>query len=166
MLIVSSISVFSLFFNLGSSEYSQTATSQASSGRNPVAMFRADQSLMRSDVDNFRANSLTGSSTFHLSNKNPSPSNRVSAFTASSAATKSLLTSQKAPQSSQPRQHRASVPCTDQEKLARSLTSLNIATFDPMLPSTLGQRSSTFVGRKKQIAQLRAPQNQYTTVSH
>lgn len=112
-------------------------------------------------VESHRAHSFSGASTTGRST--PTSSNRITAF-ATSSNHKSALPSQKGQQSSQLKQHRASVPTTDQE-LARTLTSLNIATFDPMLPPSLGQRSSTFVGQKRQMTQLRAVQSQFTTVS-
>ena len=60
--------------------------------------------------------------------------------------------------------HKGATPTQEQEKLTRTLTSLNIATFEPMLPPTLDKRSQTFIGQKRP-SQLRAAQNQYTTVS-
>ncbi|XP_067940759.1 uncharacterized protein [Watersipora subatra] len=95
-------------------------------------------------TDPLRAHSFSGSM----------PSNRIPAAAANKPVNRSS------------QRHRPSLPCAEQEKLARSLTSLNIATFDPMLPPSFSQRSSTFIGQKRQSAQLRAASNQYATVAH
>lgn len=123
---------------------------------------RSDLTVIRGDnhrhhlIDKHRANSFSGSSLASHISVLPHSASRHTTQSANPSNHKA---------SSQTKVHRASIPASDQEKLARSLTSLNIATFDPMLPPSLGQRSSTFVGQKRQAVQLRTAHNQYATVS-
>ena len=94
-------------------------------------------------------------------NSNADNHHRSNSF---SAANYKQPTSLHSTMSSHKGSHKGATPTQEQEKLTRTLTSLNIATFEPMLPPTLDKRSQTFIGQKRP-SQLRTAQNQYTTVS-
>ena len=146
-----------------STESKEHSDSQSTPVPPPISPVRPPHNRLRTDVTLPRGDNTQSPMMHHRTtiNSNTDNHHRSNSF---SAANYKQPTSLHSTMSSHKGSHKGATPTQEQEKLTRTLTSLNIATFEPMLPPTLDKRSQTFIGQKRP-SQLRTAQNQYTTVS-